>query len=390
MLFFLDKGISFLQIGVLYAIREISINIIEIPSGILADILGRKKTMIISFIAYIISFFIFYFSLNYAWLITAMLFFSLGDAMRTGTHKAMIFDYLKINSWMSEKITYYGHTRSWSQIGSAISSILAAIIVIFTGNYKLVFLFSAIPYIINLVLIWSYPITLDGPINKLHDVNIKHKFKLLTKDTIASFKNRSLWVTVLNLSTYQGYFKTVKDYLQPIIVLAAGSIIVFDNTTNKQEIAISIGIIYFIIYLISSFASRHSNKAVTWFKSPQRVINFTLVLGLLAGILSGTLVSNNNYIMATVIFVLVFVIQNLRKPIGTGIIANKVKNEILATGLSVQSQVDSILTAIFAIITGFLIDTYGLGEALATLGIGLLSVSIFFWLKPDENPHCGI
>ncbi len=128
MLFFLDKGISFLQIGTLYAIREISINIIEIPSGIFADILGRKKTMITSFIAYIASFIVFYFSQNYVWLVIAMVFFSFGDAMRTGTHKAMIFDYLEINSWMSEKVTYYGHTRSWSQIGSAISSIIAAII----------------------------------------------------------------------------------------------------------------------------------------------------------------------------------------------------------------------------------------------------------------------
>ena len=104
MLFFLDKGVSFFQIGVLYAIREIGINVIEIPSGIFADALGRKKTMMISFVAYIISFVIFYFSSNYIWLISAMLFFSLGDAMRTGTHKAMIFDYLNINGWMSQNL----------------------------------------------------------------------------------------------------------------------------------------------------------------------------------------------------------------------------------------------------------------------------------------------
>ena len=59
-LFFLEKGLSFFQIGTLYAIREITINILEIPTGIVADSLGRRRTMIFSFIAYIISFIIFY------------------------------------------------------------------------------------------------------------------------------------------------------------------------------------------------------------------------------------------------------------------------------------------------------------------------------------------
>lgn len=383
MLFFLDKGISFLQIGTLYAIREISINIIEIPSGVLADMLGRKKTMMTSFIAYIVSFVVFYYSTNYIWLAIAMLLFSLGDAMRTGTHKAMIFDYLKLNGWMSEKITYYGHTRSWSQIGSSISSIIAAIIVVFTGNYKIVFLFSTVPYIINLFLIWSYPLTLNGPINKLNNISVWHKFKLVYVDTVTSFKNKALWVTLINLSIYQGYFKTIKDYLQPIIVLAVGSSIVLSNISMEKRTAINIGVIYFVIYVVSSFTSRYSNKAVKWLKSPQKVINYTLILGLLAGIFSGVLVSNNSYVTAITIFILIFIIQNLRKPIGTSMVANKVKSEVLATGLSVQSQVDSIFASIFAIVTGFLIDIYGLGEALFYVGAGLLLISLFFLLKPD-------
>jgi len=59
-LFFIDAGLSFLQIGTLYAVREISTNILEIPTGIAADSLGRRKTMICSFIFYIISFAVFF------------------------------------------------------------------------------------------------------------------------------------------------------------------------------------------------------------------------------------------------------------------------------------------------------------------------------------------
>ena len=42
-LFFINAGLSFLQIGTLYAIREISTNILEIPTGIAADSLAGQE-----------------------------------------------------------------------------------------------------------------------------------------------------------------------------------------------------------------------------------------------------------------------------------------------------------------------------------------------------------
>ena len=55
-LFFLEGNLSYLQIGVIYTIREVIRNIFEIPSGLAADVLGRRRTMITSFSLYIISF----------------------------------------------------------------------------------------------------------------------------------------------------------------------------------------------------------------------------------------------------------------------------------------------------------------------------------------------
>lgn len=45
-----QKGISYTEIGTLYAIREIIINIAELPSGLVADTYGRKTTLASSFL----------------------------------------------------------------------------------------------------------------------------------------------------------------------------------------------------------------------------------------------------------------------------------------------------------------------------------------------------
>ena len=100
MLFFLEKGLSYLQIGTLYAAREVCVNIIEIPSGVIADTLGRRRSMAVSFISYILSFIVFFFAQSYWILFLAMLVFAGGEAFRTGTHKAMIFDYLHMHNWL--------------------------------------------------------------------------------------------------------------------------------------------------------------------------------------------------------------------------------------------------------------------------------------------------
>ena len=152
-LFLVEKGLSYSEIGILYAVREICINVFEIPSGIVADAYGRKNSLIGSFVAYIISFLVFFVSADFWPFFVAFIFYGIGGAFRSGTHKGMIMDYLKIKGWEDQKINYYGHTRSWSQKGSAISSLIAGGIVFYSGSYRNIFLYSIIPYLVNLFLI---------------------------------------------------------------------------------------------------------------------------------------------------------------------------------------------------------------------------------------------
>ena len=56
---FLEKGLSYTMIGTLIGFREICVSLMEIPTGAIADVLGRRRSMIASFLAYIGSFALF-------------------------------------------------------------------------------------------------------------------------------------------------------------------------------------------------------------------------------------------------------------------------------------------------------------------------------------------
>ncbi len=385
-LFFLENNLTFLQIGILYSIREITRNIFEIPAGIISDSLGRKKTMISSFGLYIVSFVTYYFAQTYAVFILAMIFYSFGDAFRTGTHKAMIFDYLKMNNWEDQKVYYYGHTRSWSQLGSAISALVAGFLVFFSGSYRLIFIYSALPYVLDLILIASYPKALNGQIAGSDQQKIGKRFKAVTRDFFSTLFNRKSLKSIANLSMFTGYYRAVKDYLQPVLQSLAISIPILMVWEDKQRTAIIIGVIYFFIYLLTSFSSRKSGSFSSRFKYIFIPLNITLLIGFTFGLISGIFYEYEFLIVAVIAYIIIYLIENLRKPIGISYITENIDNSILVTVLSAESQAHALIAAILAPIIGFLADSFGLGVALAFVSALMILLSpIYMASKRDLN-----
>jgi MFS family permease len=379
-LFFLEAGLSFLEIGLLYSVREMMRNLLEMPAGILADSLGRRRTMISSFSFYIISFVSFYFSATYHWFMVAMVFFALGDAFRTGTHKAMIFDYLKIKGWQDQKVHYYGHTRSWSQLGSALSALIAGALVFFSDSFRLIFIFSTIPYVLDLINIATYPKVLDGARAQLSVKELMRSMGSVLRDFWEAFSRMRTLKALVNLSMHSGYYRSIKDYLQKFIEALALSLPLMLAYNDKQRAAVLVGVIYFFIFLLSSRASRFSGKFASMFRYLSVPLNFSLVLSLSFGLLSGLLYANGQMVWSILFFVLVFLIQNLRMPIGISYVTEIIDKDILATVLSAESQTHSIITALLAPLIGYLADSYGLGYALAMVSGLLLVLLPLVWL----------
>lgn len=380
-LFFLEKGLSFLEIGSLYAVREIAIIVLEIPSGVVADALGRRKTLIASFGVYILSFVLFYFSQSYLLLVAAMFLFAFGDAFRTGVHKAMIFQYLKANGWGNQKTTYYGHTRSWSQMGSAVSALIAGIIVFYSGNYRSIFLVSTIPYLIDMALIYSYPKYLEGEKKIFAAHNIYERFKQVIVAFLETFRQLIFLRTLSNLALYTGYYRAMKDYIQPLLKYFALSIPAFAYLNDDKKTAIIIGVFYFFIYGITAVASRQSGNYLRLFSWPGTAMNRTILIGFTAGIITGLTFYIHFYIIAILGFLLIIIIENLRKPIGIALIADLTKDESMGTSLSVESQAKSLFAAIIAPLLGWLADIYSPGIAIAVLTVFLLILFPLYRLK---------
>jgi MFS family permease len=381
MLFFLEKNLSYTQIGLLYSVKMITRTILEIPTGVIADALGRRGSMIFSYSSYIISFILYYFSGNYLLLIIASFVFGVGDAFRTGTHKAMIFEYLKYKSWEDQKVHYYGHTRSWSQVGSAVSSLIAAVIVYYSGRYSDIFLFTLVPYLIGLVLLASYPKILEGSGVRKPEQSVADVFKKILHEIYASFKNPGALRIITGLSSFSGYYMAIKDYLQPVLQTFVTAFPVLLYLDNKKREALIIGAVYFILYFLTSRASKFSGRSAEKFTSLQKPLNIILVMGLLTGILAGLFYMFNIIIVSVILFIGIYIFENIRRPMAVAYASETFSDRILASVLSIESQAQSLIAALFALLLGLFADIASIEFSFIITSLVLLLTTPIYMLK---------
>ena len=387
-LFLRDAGLSFLAIGTLISIREIATNLLEIPTGIMADVFGRRKAMLFGFSAYIVSFIIFYLGSTFWVFVLAMLAFAVGETFRSGTHKAMILEHLRLSGCEHQKVFYYGKTRAASQFGSALAALIAAGLVFWTKSYRIIFLASTIPYILNLLLLASYPKALDGR----HIVHvgegwrsIGHQFVVTVGGLWALLRDPFALRGMLSGAGFDALFRSTKDYLQPIIQAQAIALPLLLSVNGEQRTAILIGCVYFFIYLATSLASSSAGVVQARLRSLSRGINLTLVIGIVLLLLAGTADWLSLRSIAIVAFLGAYVLQNLRRPMLVGFLADRVQHCAMATGLSVEVQLRTLLVAAMAPLLGWFADQLGVGGGILLLSAGVLLLTPLVLVRVDPQ-----
>ncbi len=369
---FREKGLSFALIGLLIGFREICINVMEVPTGAIADVVGRRRSMIFSFVAYICAFLIFGFAGRIWMLFAAMFFFSIGEAFRTGTHKAMIFDWLERQGRGDEKTKVYGFTRSWSKMGSAVSVLIAGALVFTTKRYSNVFLFCVVPYALNIINFLTYPGYLDGPREQTADV--KGVVRTLYEAFRNSLRNRPLRRLFTESMCFEGTLKACKDYAQPLVKSYALALPVFLGLLDYQRTAVLIAGVYFVLYLLSSYASRHAHTLVRRCGSERAAAHRIWTMDLMIFALMTAAIALGYPQLAIVAFIALSVIQNFWRPILISRVAAHADSAQTATVLSIESQARSLFTAIVAPLLGLTVDL--MSEPYRFLPVGILGLFI--------------
>lgn len=122
------RGFSILEIGILESIFHIVSSCFEIPSGVVADVFGRKRTMVLARVVSLISSLLMILSFNFWTVAFAIGFSAISYNLESGTREALAYDSLKsvgqekhYNDFASKEMMLYRITTSTATLCAGIA-----------------------------------------------------------------------------------------------------------------------------------------------------------------------------------------------------------------------------------------------------------------------------
>ena len=157
---------------------------------------------------------------------------------------------------------------------------------------------------------------------------------------------------ILNSSGFDAFFKATKEYLQPILEAFALALPVLLAVEDTRRSAVIIGVVYFGIYLLTSYASRSAAQFGRRFASIAQGLNWTFLAGAVFLFVAGLATQWQWDVVAILVFLGFYVLHNVRRPMTVAFVSDQISSRVMAAGLSAESQFTTLGAALLAPVAG--------------------------------------
>lgn len=142
-LFYNQNGLDEFDIYLLQAIYSLSVACMEIPSGYMADVIGRKKSLILGSILGTIGFILYSVSSSFEHFLVAEIILGLGGSCISGSDSALLYDSLAESGEEHSYLQYEGRITSLGNLAETIAAVCGGLIAAFI-SYRAVYVSQAL------------------------------------------------------------------------------------------------------------------------------------------------------------------------------------------------------------------------------------------------------
>jgi len=348
-LFYQENGLSMQDVLTLKGIYSVAVVILEIPSGYLADVWGRKKSLILGAILGCLGFIIYSFSDGFTGFLIAELILGIGSSFISGSDSAMLYDSLLKMNREKEYLKQESRVMSVGNFAEALAGIAGGSLALI--SLRTPFIFQSF---IAFIAVPAAFLLLDPNQNMPKSkAGIKHILSIVKFSLWDSAKLR--WNIVLS-SVIGCATLTLAWFIQPYL------------RDLDMEVS-TIGIIWTMLNLTVGAVALLAHRVEGYLGKIGTSI--FIVVGISGSfILSGWF---HSLIGVGVLFFFYFV-RGIATPVLKDYINRITESDIRATVLSVRNFIIRICFAIIGPFLGWYTDHFSISSAL------ILAGSIFFVL----------
>jgi MFS family permease len=372
-LFYQQRGLSFSQIMLLQSFYYFAKVLSEVPTGALADRVGRKKSLVLGSFFHSSAYLLIFFSHSLVPFILGEIIAGISMSFAYGADSALAYDTLKRLGRTGEYQRVEGNANGMRHLGFAVFAPVGGLLA--TANLALPYLASSLVIFLSGLIALSFvepPQEVRETGTSKLEAEKKSYYEIQRSLGLLLESKRILWfvlffslmflATRLGFWTYQPYFKTVG---LPLFLF---------------------GVAVASLHLFSALVSRQADRL-------ERVLgeNVTLLVMPILVVTSFVLMSRFLFLWGICFIFIQQVSTAVHEPILKNYINRHTPSRVRATMLSVQHMAGNAAFAVFAPFLGTFVDGFRLENALLMFA---LLIIIFFsllwrfrrrWFKSPED-----
>ncbi|MBN1792096.1 MFS transporter [Candidatus Woesearchaeota archaeon] len=333
--FFQQRGLDYFQILSLESILVLLIIIFELPTGIIADKLGRKKAIILGAIFLTSESVLFLIANNYLIFALASALAGIGVSFLSGSVEAQIYDYLKERNKENQMKKAMGAYGSAALMAMVISPSIGSIIArnLLPSQFKLLLFLSIATSILGIA------VSLFIKEKKRTAVKKKNSF-CIVKEGLDLIRRNGSFKRIILLSIFSSPFVFVLNYLyQPYFKISNVDVSTY-------------GVVFALAVLLSALLQKYAYLIELNLGMKRSIFIATFVPGILYLIMAFVF----NPIFAVILFIFQKGIIGLSDPLFSDYKNRHIPSKYRATILSLISMFTSIYLLVMNLIIGKLTD----------------------------------
>lgn len=364
-LYYTANGLSSTQIFTVQAVFHLAVLVLEVPSGYLADVIGRRRTLVLGALFFPMGLAVYAAGRSFAAFVAAEVLLAVSVGMRSGCDSALLFDSLKQLGREDEYKLVEGRAALVSRIGTAVSSVAG-------GALAAVFL--GLPFLVNVgTALAMTPAALS-----------------LVEPEREGRRSRNPALDILRICGHC----LREPAIRPVVLLCG--LIMASNLTALwayfllyRDLGLAVGwlgVLFAVFQLAGAAGSGLSHAASARFGG-----RAVLAAALLSPVFMAALGPWPRLALSPLVPANAF-LWNLAYPVLLDKLNRAVGSDVRATVLSLASMAGSVAFIVLSPLFGLLVDAVSLGAAFAALGglfliAGLALTGTVFrhWKEPGRT-----
>lgn len=352
--FYYLRYTDYAGIGIIETALVVTFILTEIPTGAIADLLGKKKTLLLSFVVTIIGSFLMAYAPDFYFLALSVVVLGLSGTLYSGTIEAIVYDSLKQIQQEKRYAKVITNINSISFIAPAVCGLLGGYLYLIARN--LPFILQGIFAIFGLIAAF---------------------FLIEPRIDTEVFS----WKNYLS-QTKRGIGELTKNRFilkQVLLLLSIGVILVIDNEMLSSFLAVEfeftpvqLGFFWALLSILSGVLSQFTPYLIKIFAEKMLLIISGIIIAVtfIISPIAGLILGGTSIIIRALLHVIFL-------NTGSIIINENVESKYRATSISTYNMLRNIPYALSAYFIGNLANSYSAKTTAFYLGIILIVLLVF-------------